>query len=481
MFAILLVEFLVLSFRLKIWRRFANAFERAALTISDDQDERAKEKLLINAALNLLGLVFYVLVILALLFLTASVITNFTKLNESTFLWTTSAAVMGYLWLRAAWLKRRTQNESNANPDLPNVGYTRISRWLHLLALEIGIIRNMSFELEKVLYLKKAIRDPRIIDQPMYVMGLARSGTTVTLEILEKTGVFHSTTYRDMPFVLCPNFWRGLTRYSRLNSQLAARAHGDGIVIGFDSPESFEEVFWRTACETRHGPDLAYLSANEEILSDFAAYRQLSVFSSLSRDFRSAQAPLKMRYLSKNNNNVMRLNELSSQPGAQLVLVIRDPLATAWSLYRQHQRFIQLQTDDAFVVAYMRWLAHHEFGLGHKPLMNGTQYLQGMNPNQPNYWLAYWLGIYENLWQNFNSMPAEYRSRILWISHERMFQAPKEELERLFSFAKIDKAADSFTAMLRPIEIQDLTNHFDPKLIRRARSLHLETLHLTKL
>ena len=480
LFAILLVEFLALSFRLKIWRRFANAFELAVLTISDTQDDSAKEKLFISAALNLLGLVFYVWIILALLFLTLSVITDFAKLSGSAFLWTTSAAVMGYLWLRAAWLERRTQNEVNADPSSPNAGYTRISRWLHWLALEIGVIRIMSFELEKVLYLKKAIRDPRIIDQPLYVLGLARSGTTVVLEILEKTGAFHSTTYRDMPFVLCPNFWQGLTRYSRLNPRFATRAHGDGIVIGFDSPESFEEVFWRTACETRPGSDLAYMSANEETLSDFAAYRQLSVFSALSHDFRTAQAPDKMRYLSKNNNNVMRLNELSSQPGAQLVLVIRDPLATAWSLYRQHQRFIQLQTDDAFVTAYMRWLAHYEFGLGHKPLMTGTQYLQGMNPNQPNYWLAYWLGLYENLWQTFTSMPADQRTRILWISHERMCQAPKEELGRLFSFAKIDKSAEPFTAMLRPAEIRDLTDRFDPNLIERARNLHREILKIAK-
>jgi hypothetical protein len=283
-----------------------------------------------------------------------------------------------------------------------------------------------------------------------------------------------------MPFVLCPNFWQGLTRYSRLNPRLVARAHGDGIVIGFDSPESFEEVFWRTACETRPGSALAYMSANEETLTDFAAYRQLSVFSSLSCDFRANQVPHKIRYLSKNNNNVMRLNELSSQPGAQLVLVIRDPLATAWSLFRQHQRFIELQTDDAFVMAYMRWLAHHEFGLGHKPLMTGTQYLQDMDPNQPNYWLAYWLGIYENLLQTFTSMPADQRTRILWLSHERMCQAPKEELERLFTFTKIDKAADPFTAILRPVEIRDLTDRFDKNLIERARNLYREILHFTK-
>lgn len=475
-----MVEFLALLFKLQFWRRPANAFELAILTISDAPDERAKEKRIVSAALNLLGLVCYAWAILALIFLAITVLIDVAKLSESTFLWTASAAVIAYLWLRTGWLKRRAQKEGSANINSPGPGYSRISRWLHWFALEISIIRNMSFELEKVLYLKKAFHDPRIIDQPLYVMGLARSGTTVVLEILEKTGAFHSTTYRDMPFVLCPNFWRGLTRRSRLNPRLATRAHGDGIVIGFDSPESFEEVFWRTTCATRSGPDFAYLNANEETLADFAAFRQLSVLSGLSSNFRESQGSHKMRYLSKNNNNVMRLDALSSQLGAQLVLVIRDPLATAWSLYRQHQRFIKLQTDDAFVMAYMRWLAHHEFGLSHKPFMIGTQFLEGMNPNQPDYWLSYWLGLYDNLLKTFNSMLTDHRSRILWVSHERMCQAPKEELERLFSFARIDKSADPFISMLRPVEITDLTDRFDLNLAEQVRHLHREILHLTK-
>jgi len=104
-----------------------------------------------------------------------------------------------------------------------------------------------------------------------------------------------------------------------------------------------------------------------------------------------------------------------------------------------------------------------------------------LNPNQLDYWLAYWLGIYENLWQTFNSMPAEHRTRILWVSHERMCQAPKEELGRLFSFAKIDKPADSFAEMLRPAEIHDLTDRFDLNLAQKARQLHQEILKLTNI
>ena len=476
--AIVIVEVLALSFKLNFWRRLANAVEHAALSYADTTDERTHEKLVLSAALNLLGLVFYVWALLAFFLLFISLIPDLAHIRESIYLWSTSAAFLAYSWLRATLLERRQQKSNHA--DQPNVGYNRIARWLHWMALEVGLVRNASFELEKALFLKKATRDPLVVDQPVYVLGLARSGTTVVLEILEKAGPFHSPTYRDMPFVLCPNFWQGLTRHSRLNAQLAARAHGDGIVIGFDSPESFEEVFWRTTCEAQAGPALSYLPTSQENLVDFAAYRQLSLLSALPSSPTPKQAPQGLRYLSKNNNNVMRIKDLSGQPAARLVLIIRDPLATAWSLLKQHQRFLEIQADDPFVRAYMRWLGHHEFGQGHKPLGTGTQHLQGLNPTQPDYWLAYWLGTYQNLWQTFKSLPTNQSDRILWMSHERMCQAPAQELNRLFAFVHIDRATDAYTGLLRPVKDLDLTSHFDPTLVQRARDLHRDILHHSK-
>lgn len=474
--AVCLVEILALFFRLDFWRRRANALEFAALTVAEAPDDQSQERLVLSAAGNLLALVFYVWAILALCFLIVSVVPNQMDLDGTVFLWTTSGAAMVYAWLRAILRERRAQAYASAQDPqtAPSAGYNRIARWLHWMALEIGLIRSASFELEKALYLRKASCDPRNAAQPVYVMGLARSGTTVVLEILEKTGAFHSPTYRDMPFVLCPNLWNRLTRNSRLKAQLTARAHGDGIIVGFDSPESFEEVFWRTACESLPGPTLAYEPPPPEVMSDFAAYRQLSVLSALPNDPRPSTT---LRYLSKNNNNVMRLQALSADAGAHVVLIIRDPLATAWSLYRQHQRFSQMQAGDVFVRAYMRWLGHHEFGQGHKPLVMGAQQLLDLNPQQPDYWLTYWTGIYENLWQTYRDLPLESQARIAWMSHEQMCQSPATELSRLFRFAQIEQAPETYCSMLKqaPAE-QDLEKHFDIGLTARARVLHQEIL-----
>ena len=57
--AVFFVEVLALSFRQNLWRRLADALEHAALTFADTPDDRAQEKLVIGAGLNLLGLVLY--------------------------------------------------------------------------------------------------------------------------------------------------------------------------------------------------------------------------------------------------------------------------------------------------------------------------------------------------------------------------------------------------------------------------------------
>ena len=156
--AIVLVEVLALSFRLDYWRNLANNVEQAALSFAETQEERSQEKLILSAALNLLGLIIYIWSILALFYLVLEIFPEEAKLRENFFLWSTSAAFFTYAWLRATWLERyqpKVQQHDSSTTELPKAAYNRISRWLHWMALEIEIVRKASFELEKILFLKK--------------------------------------------------------------------------------------------------------------------------------------------------------------------------------------------------------------------------------------------------------------------------------------------------------------------------------------
>src|SRR5690606_15026916 len=119
--------------------------------------------------------------------------------------------------------------------------YSFSSRLLHRLALQSKMMAEISFDVDNSMASKKGIT---FSDEPVFISGLARSGTTMLMRYLHESGRFRSLTYMDMPFVLMPNLWKKLSS-GRSSGSPKERAHQDGIMVSFDSPEAFEEVFWR--------------------------------------------------------------------------------------------------------------------------------------------------------------------------------------------------------------------------------------------
>ena len=107
-------------------------------------------------------------------------------------------------------------------------------------ALSSQFIREASFEVEKLL-----IKPQQKTDNHVFISGLARSGSTIILRALFESKKFSSLLYKDMPFVLAPNFWSTLSSSSK-DIIKTERSHGDGIMVSLESPEAFEEVFWKT-------------------------------------------------------------------------------------------------------------------------------------------------------------------------------------------------------------------------------------------
>src|SRR5262245_34838488 len=97
--------------------------------------------------------------------------------------------------------------------------------------------------------------DEVAIDRPIYVTGLARSGTTILLETLEQHPDTTTHRYRDFPFLFTPYFWnRWVDMVPRKSEQPEERSHGDGIAVTSESPEAFEEVLWMAFFAELHDP-----------------------------------------------------------------------------------------------------------------------------------------------------------------------------------------------------------------------------------
>ena len=201
--------------------------------------------------------------------------------------------------------------------------YSWLQQKLHQIALSSTFMREMMFDVENSL-----ISTNQNDDNHVFVSSLARSGTTILLNALYESDEFASLSYQDMPFILAPNLWSKIS-FNKKNIDLVERAHGDGIKVSTKSPEAFEEVFWMTFAED-----------NEYTKEKFKKYIQLI-------NYRYE----KKRYLSKNNQNIRRIELISKIfPHSKILVSFRNPIQHSYSLLSQHKRFI---TDSKKIILFL--------------------------------------------------------------------------------------------------------------------------------
>ena len=283
------------------------------------------------------------------------------------------------------------------------VNYTIIQRLLHRICLSNNFIKKTTFDIESLFFKNK--NENFLNKEHVFITGLSRSGTTALLNAIYYQDTFASLTYNDMPFVLSPNLWKLISKNKK--NYFYNRLHGDSIKYSLDSPEAFDEVFWRTFSD----------SENEDYFSKY-------IFLILKRY-------KKERYLSKNNNNYKRINKISSIfPNCLFLITFRDPLQHAFSLLNQHKKFIHLQQKDRFILSYMNWLGHNEFGLGYVSWNKPIKYLDSLDIN---HWIEQWYLFYSNLKDNY----IDYQKSYL-VSYEELCgeKKIKNSLSKLLNIKK---------------------------------------------
>ena len=252
--------------------------------------------------------------------------------------------------------------------------YSLFEKLLQELVFKFKFINNSLFEIEKRIYIKKDFSNLNHV----FISGLPRSGSTSILNFLYSSNLFGSLKYLHMPFLLSPNLSKKLKKKEIKNFE---RYHGDGIYFSLDSPESFDEVFFKNS---------GYLIKNE-----------LANFINLILNCEN-----KKLYLSKNNNNLTRINLIKSiLPNSIFIIPIREPIQQSYSLFNQHQNFLKLQKKDNFMIKYMNYLGHNEFGYNHIPWSKPNLYT---NPNNINYWLEQWIMFYKNVFKNHYRIKRNY-------------------------------------------------------------------------
>lgn len=301
--------------------------------------------------------------------------------------------------------------------------YSGADKILHQIVFGGRATSNLFFDVESALYGRK-LKSPAQ-GRHVFISGLARAGTTLLLNILHSSDQFASLTYRDMPLVMAPNLWRSMSSKHSEASELRERAHGDGMMVNADSPEALEEVFWRTFSGPKYlrKHALVPMKADTETLKAFRKYVALI----LRRYDRS-------RYLSKNNNSILRLPSIARAfPNATILIPFRHPASHAASLLRQHLRFVETHKKDPFSRKYMTWLAHHEFGLDHRRFQFGDNIVGG-DPNEIGYWVDLWVEAYSYLLDTHQAIS----ERAVFICYEDVTSDAAGSLARLQEVLELD-------------------------------------------
>ena len=320
--------------------------------------------------------------------------------------------------------------------------YGPLQRLLHYGVLAVPAVGEALFDIERKR--NKRASEAVAAGHHVFVSGLARAGTTVLMRALHETGQFSSLTYADMPFVLAPGLW------SRIRGKLQTkpkreRAHSDGVLVDEESPEALDEVFFRTFARADF-VGAKYLKPHRldaELQGRFCDYIGI-VLSQKGGN----------RYLSKNNNNVLRLDSLCDLfPNAVVLVPFRAPLQQAGSLLNQHRVFSRRQREDGFTRRYMGWLGHHEFGLDHRRIVFDEDTYQNEDPERLEYWLEQWVAIYRQLLACALARPGQ----VVLVSYELLCERKVALWPRLCQKVKIEpRDTPEFRAAAeRPLRVTD--------------------------
>jgi len=322
----------------------------------------------------------------------------------------------------------RTQVELPKALHLQSLFFAATSRfWRRLANIETAVLSD---ELSPV-----AIREP------IYVSGLARSGTTILTEMLERHPDLTSHRYSDFPNVWTP-YWRNylLQKTRREQPARKERTHRDRIEVSNDSPEAVEEVLWMhffPQCRTRTGPNTLDGQVSNPAFESFYSDHIRKLLLVRNRP----------RYLAKGNYNLARFVYLLKLfPDARFLIPYRNPINHIASLAKQHRLFMRAHTNDPRISRQLALSGHFEFGANRSAIHFGdegrhraivTAWAEGRDIEG---WALYWAQTYQFLLEQAQSH-ADFAKASLIFSYENLCNRPEETIDRIIAHCNLDPAA----------------------------------------
>lgn len=293
----------------------------------------------------------------------------------------------------------------------------------------------------------RADLDALPIDRPIYVAGLARSGSTILLELLAGRPGVATHRYRDFPPVYTPIFWnRAFAHVYRTDAPPAERAHKDRILVTPDSPEAFEEVLWMRFFpgihDTGRSQVLDAAVGNPAFERFYADHLRKILLVRRGR-----------RYLSKGNYNLTRFAYLKKLfPDARFVVPVREPRWHVASLMKQHRLLCAEETRDPRILRHMRRAGHLEFGLDRRAIAvrDPAAALEverlWREGHEVRGWARYWAMLYGFVLDQRGTDP-DLAPAVHLVRYEDLCDRPRATLAAVFAHAELPLDPEEAAAM----------------------------------
>ncbi len=435
--------------KLPFFRLATSAVRQMDIIMDSAIDDDEKDKIIIKNLSSLLGSLFKVLFLL-IVAIVIGIIPAYLLVRLSEMEAVDLSSWYFYLSMLLGSLVLFLFNKKDSD-------YSYWSKLIHAMVLD-------NYSVEKFLLKKELKKLPEAgegTERPFVIVsGLARSGTTALTNLLYDPKDFHSISYANMPFLMAPRFWKRF--YNPTQGKMKERAHGDRVLFSEKSIEALEEHFFKAHLNDSyiHDSSLDVHEVEEELAQKYRKYQQL--FKEDAED---------TVYLAKNNNFILRYESMKKHcDSMSLIMIFRDPVDHAFSLNKQHVNFVQQQTEDPFVLDYMNWLGHYEFGLNHKVFDLGTQNsAQNHSPDSLNYWLAIWVNYHNYLLQYLDD------KNLHLVHYDDFLHKPdalKTQLSERIGVAMTVETQDKFNKSPSPKDLSSV----EPALLNEAKKLYEELI-----
>ena len=286
--------------------------------------------------------------------------------------------------------------------------------------------------------LKKKVENTNI-DRPIFITGLARAGTTITLEMLNKHPNVAAHRYLHMVLPYTPHWTQNIANYVPIIMKTPVeRVHKDRIAVTRDSPEAVEEIFWQKYFPNTHDEKSSNILDKTVINPQFEAfYREHLKKLLINRKV--------TRYLAKNNYNIARMEYLQKLfPDVKFIIIVRNPFDHIASLAKQDGVLKELEHDDPRLLDWTKIIGHREFGTAKVCInFNNLKIIQRIRSLWKNKatcmegWAIYWAETYSYIHRTLRKNPNLAKASLL-VRYEDLCDQSEMTIDQIIKHIEVD-------------------------------------------